>query len=253
MQPLGHGLRRRRHAAAAGFLVQMRHAGAVGADQRVDDAVLFARLDEDRAGGVAEQHAGGAVGVVDDRRHLVGADHHDLAEFSGLDELRRDGERIDEAGARRLHVEAADVADADHVADQIGGRRKDQIRCRRGANQKLDVAGRSPGFAQQSAHRLGAHMRGAEPFALEDVAFADAGALDDPLVAGIDHLGQLGVGENVGRHVAEHPGDRRADRGFPDWFSWTCSRRVLCRFAWKCPCGLSRMTGAMVERRPIGG
>src|SRR5580692_3383768 len=61
-------------------------------------------------------------------------------------------------------------------------------------------------------------MRGAEPFALEDVAFADAGALDDPLVAGIDHLGQFGVGENVGRHIAEHPGDRRADRGFADGF-----------------------------------
>ena len=42
-------------------------------------------------------------------------------------------------------------------------------------------------------------MRCAEPFALEDVAFADAGTLDDPLVAGIDHLGQLGVGENVRR------------------------------------------------------
>ena len=188
-----------------------------------------------RAGAVAEQHAGGAVGVVDDRRHLVGADHHDLAEFPGLDELRGDGERIDEARARRLHVEAADVADADHVADQIGGRGKDEIRRRRGADQQVDVAGAVAVFAQQSAHRLGAHMRGAEPLALEDVALLDAGALGDPLVAGVDHLRQFGVGEHVGRHVAEHPGDRRADRGFPDWFSWTCSRGILCRFAWKCP------------------
>ena len=194
---------------------------------RVDDAVFFARLDQNRARGIAEQHAGGAVGVIDDRRHLVGADHHDLAEFAGLDELRGDGERIDEAGARRLHVEAADVADADHVADQIGGRRKDQIRRRRRANQKLDVAGRGPGLAQQSAHCLGAHMRCAEPFALENVPFADAGALDDPLVAGIDHLGQFGVGEKVGRQIAEHPGDRGADRGFPDGFLEACSRGVL--------------------------
>ena len=64
------------------------HAGAIGGDQRVDDAVLFVRLEEHRAGAVAEQHAGGPVGIVDDRRHLVGADDHDLATGASLDELR---------------------------------------------------------------------------------------------------------------------------------------------------------------------
>ena len=63
-----------------------------------------------------------------------------------------------------------------------------------------------------------AHMRGAEPLALEDVPFLDAGALDDPLVAGVDHLRQFGIGEHVGRHIAENPGDRGADRGLPDRF-----------------------------------
>jgi hypothetical protein len=48
-------------------------------------------------------------------------------------------------------------------------------------------AGRCPVFFKQPAYRLGAHMRGAEPLALEDAAFLDAGALDDPLVAGVDH------------------------------------------------------------------
>ena len=33
VQPLGDGFRGRRHAAAAGFLMQMRHAGTVGMDQ----------------------------------------------------------------------------------------------------------------------------------------------------------------------------------------------------------------------------
>ena len=138
------------------------------------------RLDQHRAGAVAEQHAGRAVGVVDDRRHLVGADHDDLARGAGLDELLRDRQRIEEARARRLHVERADVADADHVADQVGGRREDEIRRRGGADQEIDLFRRGVGLLQQPAHGFGAHVRGAEPLALEDVAFLDAGALGDP-------------------------------------------------------------------------
>src|SRR5262249_59445257 len=49
------------------------------------------------------------------------------AEFSGTDELGGDGERVEEAGTGRLHVEAANVADPDHVADDVGGRRKDHV------------------------------------------------------------------------------------------------------------------------------
>src|ERR1035437_7326211 len=88
VQALGHRLRARRHAAAAGLLMQMDHAGAVGADQRVHDAIAaLARLQQHGAGAVAEQNAGGAIGVVDDRRHLVGAHHHHLARGAVGDEL----------------------------------------------------------------------------------------------------------------------------------------------------------------------
>ena len=56
---------------AASLLVKERHAAAIGPDQRIDHAVSVARgLDQHRAGTVAEQDTGGAIGVVDDRRHL---------------------------------------------------------------------------------------------------------------------------------------------------------------------------------------
>ncbi len=42
-------------------------------------------------------------------------------------------------------------------------------------------------LGKQPAHRLGGHVRGAEPLALEDAAFLDAGAFGDPGVAGVDH------------------------------------------------------------------
>src|SRR5262249_60996468 len=99
----------------------------VGADQRVDDPELFVWFDEHRARGVAEQHASGAIGVIDDCRHLVGADDDDFPRLSGLDELRGHGERIDEAGACGLYVEAADRSDTAHLADQIGGRTETEI------------------------------------------------------------------------------------------------------------------------------
>ena len=110
MEALRHGLLGRRHPAAARLLMEELHARAVRTDQHVDDPVLVAgRFDHHRAGAVAEQDAGRAVGVVDDRRHLVGAHHDDLARASGFDELGSDRQGIDEARARRLHVEAADV------------------------------------------------------------------------------------------------------------------------------------------------
>ena len=40
--------------------------------------VLLSGLDEDGRGGVAEEDARRAVGVVDDARHLLGADEYDL-------------------------------------------------------------------------------------------------------------------------------------------------------------------------------
>ena len=178
----------------------------------MDAMPVRARLEQHRARAVAEQNAGGAVGIVDDRRHLVRADHHHLARPPRADELHRDGQRVDEAGTGGLHVEAADVADADHVAQHVGGRRKHEIRRRGGADKKIDVA--RVGFCplQEAAHRFRGHVRGAEPLALQDAPLLDAGPLGDPGIAGIDHARELVIGEHVGRQIAVHPGNRRPDR-----------------------------------------
>ena len=114
---------------------------------------------------------------------------------------------------------AADAADADHIADQVGARRKHKIRRRSGANQKLDFACRGCGLFQKPAHRLRTEMRGAEALSPQDAPFLDAGALDDPFVAGLDHLRQFGIAQDVGRHIAEHAGDRGVDRKLSNRFS----------------------------------
>ncbi len=184
----------------------MDHARSVRADQRIHDALAVrARLDQHGAGAVAEHHAGGAVGIVDDGRHLVGTDHHDLLGLAGGDELRGDGDGVDEARTGRLHVEGADRAGADHVADQIGGGGKYEIGRGGGADQKVDVGGLVAGALQQPADRFGAHMRGAEPLALQDAPLLDAGALDDPGIGRVDQPGELGIVQHVVRKISANP------------------------------------------------
>ncbi len=55
-------------------------------------------------------------------------------------------------------------------------------------------------------------MRGAETFAFEDMTFLDPGTVRDPFVAGFDHLGERGIAQDVGRHIAEDPGNGGVDR-----------------------------------------
>ena len=132
--------------------------------------------------------------------------------FAGLDELAGDGQRIDEARAGRLHVERSDVADADHVADQVGGRRKHEVRRRGGADHEIDLARCRAGFLQQAAHGLSAHVGGAEPLAFQDAPLANAGALDDPGIGRLHHLGEFVVGQHVLRQMAVDAGDGGPDR-----------------------------------------
>ncbi len=89
---------------------------------------------------------------------------------------------------------------------------KYEVRRRRRADQQIDLFGLRAGLLQEPAHGFGPHVRGAEPLALEDMALLDAGALDDPGVARVDHARQLRIGEQIRRQIAVNGGDRGAGR-----------------------------------------
>ena len=102
---------RRRQLAAARRHAQRRAAAAIDLVREVEDARAGQIVSVDgahhrRAGAVAEQHAGRAIGVVDDARHHVGADHQHVVVRAGGDELRRRRQRVGEAGAGGAEVEA---------------------------------------------------------------------------------------------------------------------------------------------------
>ena len=118
-----------------------------------------------------------------------------------------DGERIEKARAGRLHVEAADILDPDHVADKVCGRRELHVRRGGGADQQVNFLRLGAGFLQQAAHRFRRHVRCAEPLAPLDVALFYAGAFGDPGIAGVHHARQFGIGQQVRRHVAMDGGN----------------------------------------------
>ena len=69
-------------------------------------------------------------------------------------------------------------------------------------------SGVSPAFAIALQRRLLAEIRGRDA-RIDDVALADAGALQNPLVGGVDHLLEIGVGQHARRHVGRQRRDRR--------------------------------------------
>ena len=82
---------------------------------------LAGRFDQHGAGAVAEQDAGGAVGVIDDAAHGVGADHQHLSVRAGGHQVGAGGGAVDEAGAGRDQVESPGAPRAD--AGSAPGRR----------------------------------------------------------------------------------------------------------------------------------
>ena len=125
VQALVDGFVGSRQAAAAGGHLEEIAARAVHLADEIDEAqVVFAiagGLDQHGAGAVAEQDAGGAVGVVDDAAHGIGADDQDLAVRAGGHQVRARGEAVDESGAGGDEIESPGAARAN--ARSAPGRR----------------------------------------------------------------------------------------------------------------------------------
>ena len=202
MQTLVDALVRCRLTAAARRHAQGRPAAAVDFALEIDDraVVLAGRRQHGRTGAVAEEHARRAVPVVDDARHHVGPDDEDVVVRAGRDELAAGRQCERERRAGRAQVESPRVARADLVLYQARRTREEHVRRHRADHDDLDVVGRESGSLNRLDRRFLAEI-GRCDTGIDDVALADAGALKDPLVARIDHLFEVGVGQQPRRHV----------------------------------------------------
>ena len=75
------------------------------------------------------------------------------------------------------------------------------------------IASRSEGFdaafGERFLRRLHRKIAGRNPF-VDEMTLADADALHDPLVIGVDNFFEIGVGEKAGRNVGAESADLNA-------------------------------------------
>ena len=126
---------------------------------------------------------------------------------AGPDELVGDRQRVDEARAGGIDVERRAAVGAEAVLQQAGGGREDQVR-RGGAEHDQVELGRlrRRRLPARATRGVVGQVAGGLAFG-GDVALADAGARGDPLVAGVDELREVVVGQHLFRQVAAGTGD----------------------------------------------
>ena len=93
-----------------------------------------------------------------------------------------------------MHVEGDAAVAAQRGLHQRGARRKGLVGRRCGKNNEIDRTRLDAGRGNRLARRFGCEA-GGRLIVAGDVAVTNAGALDNPLVAGIDGLGQFIVGD----------------------------------------------------------
>src|SRR5207248_7864723 len=85
---------------------------AVGMEMRRQNSALHRaalgyRVQEQRTGPVAEQHAGAAVLPIEDARECLGPDDERRAGLAEAQRVVGNRQRKDETGAHRLHIESS--------------------------------------------------------------------------------------------------------------------------------------------------
>ena len=125
---------------------------------------------------------------VGDGGELLRADHQHGAALPRRDEPFGDREGVQVAGAGGADVERRRVVGAEQRLEVAGGGRQQPVGARGGEHDAVEVLG---GDARRAPARSRSPRGSASATRLlrrGDAALADAGALDDPLVGGVEHL-----------------------------------------------------------------
>ena len=140
--------------AAAARNNQQIAAGAIAAQHRCHDPAAFgAHAHHDGPGAIPEQHAGVAVGPIDEARERFGADDQYVFGEAGAHGVGGLVERVDEAGAACAQVIRAGIGCADRVLHQTGCRWEEVFRRDRGNDHQIEATWLQVGDQQRFASR----------------------------------------------------------------------------------------------------
>ena len=183
---------------------------------------------DDRAGAVAKQHTGRAVFVVDDARHHVSADDESVLVCARRDHLTRRRQRVRERGTRGADIEPPGVMRANLFLNQARRAREHHVGRDRPDDDQADIVRRETGPLDRKPRRFLAQIRCRDAF-VDDVPFADADALHDPLVVRVDDLFEVGICQHSGRHIRRQRGNLRRPSADPSHIPLYHSRESLLR------------------------
>ena len=186
--------------ASVGMQVVRKHA-AIGGRPRP-----LLRAQHHRPRPVAEQHAGRPVLPVEDPGKGLRTDHQGGSRLAEANEIVGDVERIDEARANRLDVECRAPLHAERVLHAGRGGGEGLVGRRGGDNDEVEI-GRLHARLVEGGSGGGGRQMGCELAGIGDASFADAGALDDPLVRRVDHPRQFLVGQHLFGKIPTAAGD----------------------------------------------
>ena len=151
------------------------------------------------------------TGLVSYPRQAVGADDERVPAAAGGNQLRSRGQRIGEPRARGEKVVPPGMRRPDAVLDEARGARKQRIGRGRADDDEVDVLRGQAGAANGLLRGFGRQV-GRGDAGVDDMALTDARSLENPLVARIDHLFEV----EVGQHFFGKPATGRSD--FDQWF-----------------------------------
>ena len=113
---------------------------------------------------------------------------------AGSDELRGCLQSVDKGGACSREIETPNTVCAELVLNHTGRRRKKHVGRDRGHNKRIQIGSRESALRQCAIGSLNREIAGSHTCAC-DVALADAGAVEDPIVRCLDHLFQIVISQ----------------------------------------------------------
>src|SRR6516164_2362215 len=205
-------------SGGAAVHIEFRFMAPIGAYPNREHASIIARsglllaIEDHRARAIAEQHAGAAVGPIENPRESLGSDHQSARERAGPKQRVRRCQAINKTRTHRLQVERGAVSDAKPGLNRNGACRERIIGRGGGEYDQIDRLGIDASMRKRHLRRAYRHMRGI--FARRrNSAFVDTGALNDPVIGGVDLAGEFLVGEDLIGQIAAAAKHHRAKHG----------------------------------------
>ena len=158
---------------------------------------VIVALEHDGAGGIAKEDGHGSLAEVDDGGHGIASDHANRPVDARSHERVGEVYRVDEPRAGGNEVERGGGGGSQGHGDAAGGRRAGHLGGDRGDDDQIQLTPLDAGVLKRAAQGIAGEGVGALGLRIDDPALADSGTLEDPLVRGVDHLLEVGVGEHL--------------------------------------------------------